>query len=158
MAFVYNTDDHVESFAEFQDILDADQRLFDTNEGLSDSSVYPKLIRATERIVAKIEASHWWKSVTPKYTQLNPDYIIARKNDFTELCVYVALSEYIIPIIADFGTPDNAEVVKMQHYAQKAELLLSEIIEASGWYDFDGDGTISNQEIKPGSILPKRIR
>ena len=38
MAFIRNNG-NVISFAEYQDVLDADQRLFDANEGLTDDVV-----------------------------------------------------------------------------------------------------------------------
>jgi hypothetical protein len=157
MAFVYNND-LVESFAEFQDILDHDQRLFDTNEGLSESVIYPYLIRSTSRILSKIKGSDWWKSVTPQFTNISPELIITRHDDFTELCVYTALFDYILPIIANFGTQDNAEIQKMNYYQNKADALFEELINLGDWYDFNADNNISNDEIKPGTVLRRRIR
>lgn len=158
MSFVYNSQNSVESFAEYQDIIDHDQRLFDTNEGLSESRVYPFLIRSTERILSKIKGSDWWKSVTTNNTDVNPDYIINNQNDFTDLCVYLALSEYVLPIIADFGSQDNAEKSKMQYYFQRSNTLLEEILNSGDWYDFDNDGQITTSEIKPGSTKRWRVR
>lgn len=158
MAFVYNDQNSVESFAEFQDVLDHDQRLFDTNEGLSESVVYPLLVRSTERVLSLIKSSDWWKTVTPPLTDVNIDYIITRHNDFTEVCVYLALAEYIIPIVADFGTQDNAELNKIKYYANKWEMLFNQLIQLGDWYDFDNDGTISSSEIVPGTNLRRRIR
>lgn len=158
MAFVYNDLNQVESFAEFQDLIDHDQRLFDTNEGLSDSVCYPKLIRATEKILTRIKASDWWKSVTPPYTDINPDYIIKHQNDFTDLCVYVALSEDILPIIADFGTQDNAEIQKMNYYVTQVTSLFEQLVNLGDWYDFNNDGSIDSSEIRPGTALRRRIR
>ena len=155
MAFVYN-DLLVESFAEFQDVLDHDQRLFITNEGLSDGVVYPSLVRATEKILTKIKDSSWWKNITT--TDVNPAYILTRHNDFTDLCVYLALSEYVLPSIADFGVQDNAEVQKMQYYTTKFTSLFEELVSAGDWYDFNNDSTINTTEVKTGSILRKRIR
>jgi hypothetical protein len=158
MSFVYNSQNSVESFAEYQDIIDHDQRLFDTNEGLSESRVYPFLIRSTERILSKIKGSDWWKSVTTNNAEVNPDYIINNQNDFTDLCVYLALSEYVLPIIADFGSQDNAEKSKMQYYFQRSNTLLEEILNSGDWYDFDNDGQITTSEIKPGSTKRWRVR
>ena len=45
------------SFAEFQDVKEKDQRLFEANEGLTDDSVETLLIRATERILTKVRSS-----------------------------------------------------------------------------------------------------
>lgn len=157
MAFVYENN-LVESFAEFQDVLDHDQRLFDTNEGLSDSVVYPKLIRATEKILTRIQASDWWKSVTPKFTSINPNYILKHQNDFTDLCVYIAMAEDILPIVADFGTQDNAEANKMAYYVNQANVIFEQLINLGDWYDFDNDGNIDTTEVKSGTIQRRRIR
>ena len=45
------------SFAEYDDVYKRDQRLFDSNEGLSDDAVEDALIRATERILTKLRSS-----------------------------------------------------------------------------------------------------
>jgi hypothetical protein len=160
----------VTSFAEFQDVVNKDQRLFEANEGLSDDIVDQQLVRATERILSKIRSSAWWKSyyirrdLTTVYNTvadipaLDPNRIIARQNDFTDLCVYVALSEFILPSIADFGNEDNAERQKMGYYTQKADALLGEIITNGDWYDFDDSGTISSDEKSPGQYNLKRVR
>lgn len=155
MAFVY-IDGLVESFAEFQDVLDHDQRLFDSNEGLSDTVVYPHLVRATERILTKIQSSSWFKTNTS--ASIDANQILSRHNDFTDLCVYTALSQYILPVIADFGTPDNAEIEKMKYYSQRMDSLLSELIADGDWYDWDNDGQLTSNENKPGNNLPRRIR
>jgi hypothetical protein len=89
---------------------------------------------------------------------LNPNRIIGRKNDFTDLCVYTALSEFILPKIADFGNEDSAERKKMGYYTQKAETLFAELITAGDWYDFDASGTIASNEKSPGQYNLKRVR
>ena len=50
------------SFADFNDVVEKDQRLFDSNEGLTDDVVEDGLIRATERILTKVRSSSWWRS------------------------------------------------------------------------------------------------
>ena len=168
MAFITESGT-VTSFAEFQDVVNKDQRLFDSNEGLSDDVVELQLTRATERILTKLRASGWWRSY---YTQrsttalntaadipaLNVNRIKTRFNDFTDLCVYTALAEFILPSIADFGKEDNAERQKMGYYSQKAESLFGELIAAGDWYDFDGDTTIESDEMSPGYYNLKRVR
>jgi hypothetical protein len=168
MAFITESGT-VTSFAEFQDVVNKDQRLFDSNEGLSDDVVELQLTRATERILTKLRASGWWRSY---YTQrsttalntaadipaLNVNRIKTRFNDFTDLCVYTALAEFILPSIADFGKEDNAERQKMGYYSQKAESLFGELIAAGDWYDFDGDTTIASDEKSPGYYNLKRVR
>jgi hypothetical protein len=168
MAFI-TENSTVISFAEFQDVVDKDQRLFVTNEGLSDDIVEQQLVRATERILTKLRASAWWKTYYVKRTTssfttvadipaLNANRIIARQNDFTDLCVYTALADFILPAIADFGKEDNAERQKMGYYTQKAESLYGELITAGDWYDFDNSGTISSTEKDPGFYNLKRVR
>lgn len=160
----------VTSFAEFQDVVNKDQRLFEANEGLSDDIVEQQLVRATERILSRIRSTAWWRSyyikrdLTTTYNTVadipavDPDRIKARLNDFTDLCVYVALSEFILPSIADFGNEESAERQKMGYYTQKADTLFGELITNGDWYDFDDSGTISSSEKSPGSYNLKRVR
>lgn len=169
MAFVEEAG-AITSFAEFQDVVNKDQRLFEANEGLSDDIIETQLIRATERILTKLRSSSWWRayfvnrntSVTintaADIPALDATRIIARQNDFTDLCVYVALSDFILPSIADFGNEDNAERQKMGYYTQKADELFGELVTAGDWYDFDDDGTISSAEKSPGQYNLKRVR
>jgi len=158
------------SFAEFQDVVQKDQRLFDGNEGLSDETIENALIRATERILTKLRASDWWRSyyinrstgttykTVADIPALDPNRIKARANDFTDLCVYTAMAEFILPIIADFGNEDSAERQKMGYYAQRGDALYAELINAGDWYDFDNDNTITSTEKEPGNYNLKRIR
>jgi hypothetical protein len=160
----------VTSFAEFQDVVNKDQRLFEANEGLSDDIVEQQLIRATERILSKIRSSAWWRSyyirrdssivyaTAADIPAVNANRIKARLNDFTDLCVFTALSELILPSIADFGNEDNAERQKMGYYTNKAETLFGELITNGDWYDFDNSGTISSAEKSPGQYNLKRVR
>ena len=169
MAFI-NDGTTVISFAEFQDVVDRDSRLLETNESLSEDVVEPLLIRATERILTKLRSSAWWQNyyvkrdtslsyqTTADIPALDPERIIARENDFTDLCVYQALAEFILPKVADFGTEDNAERQKMGYYATKADKLFGELIEAGDWYDFDNTGTITSSEKDPGVYNLKRVR
>lgn len=169
MAFIIENSITV-SFADFSDVLVKDQRLFEANEGLSDDIVEQHLIRATERVLAKIRASAWWQNyyvnrstsstfnTVADIPAVDPDKIKARQNDFTDLCVYTAFNEYILPVIADFGNEDSAERKKMGYYAQKAEQLFGELITAGDWYDFNDDDTITSSEKQPGQYNLKRVR
>lgn len=169
MAFIVENSITV-SFADFQDVVQKDQRLFEANEGLSDDIVEQHLIRATERILSKIRASGWWQSyyvnrssgtafnTVADIPAVDPDRIKARENDFTDLCVYTALAEYILPQIADFGNEDSAERKKMGYYIGRADSLLGELITAGDWYDFDDDNTIESSEKSPGAYNLKRVR
>ena len=169
MAFIIENNVTV-SFAEYQDVVDKDQRLFQSNEGLTDDVVEPLLLRATQRILNKFRSSDWWKNyyirrtgtggiqTTADIPALDPDLIRDREEDFTDLCVYTALYEYILPSIADFGNENNEERQKMGYYAQKADTLFGELITAGDWYDFDDDSSISSSEKTPGIFNLKRVR
>ena len=169
MAFI-NDGTTVISFAEYQDVVDRDSRLFVTNESLSEDVVEPLLIRATERILTKMRSTQWWQSyyvrrsnsstirTTADVPALDPEKIQARENDFTDLCVYTALAEFVLPLVADFGTQDNAERQKMGYYAQKASSLFDELVTAGDWYNFDGSDTITSAEKQPGIVNLKRVR
>jgi len=169
MAFIYENDTVI-SFAEFDDVYSRDQRLFDSNEGLSDDRVEELLIRSTERILNQMRASAWWRSYYIKRDNsitynsiadvpaLDPDRIKDRVKDFTDLCVYTALAEYILPMIADFGEEDNSERNKMGYYQNKSSELFGELITAGDWYDFNDDEIIQSKEKSPGEYNLKRVR
>ena len=61
MAFISNGTTKI-SFAEYQDVVDMDQRLFEANEGLTDDVVESALIRSTDRILTLVRATDWWRS------------------------------------------------------------------------------------------------
>lgn len=168
MAFI-KSGSNVISFAEYQDVLDADQRIFETNEGLTDDVIETTLVRATERILSRIRSSNWWQNyylsrsgsninTVADIPAPNANRILDRQNDFTELCVCIALADYILPKVADFGSDDNAENNKMGYYTQRADGLFNELIKAGDWYDFDGAGTVTSSEKSPGIINLKRVR
>lgn len=169
MAFI-NNGTQVVSFAEYQDVVDMDQRLFDTNEGLTDEVVEDSLIRSTARILSLLRATDWWQSyyirratgttyqTIADVPALNPARIEDRQDDFTDLCVYYALWNYVLPRVADFSTEDNAERQKIAFYQQKYNVLFGELISAGDWYNFDGTGTISSSEKQPGYYNLKRVR
>jgi len=169
MAFIVENSTVV-SFAEYSDVFDRDQRLFDSNEGLTDDVIEPLLERATQRILDQIRATAWWRTywirrsagVTVNTVADIPspeiDKIIGRTADFTDLCVYTALAEYILPSVADFGNADNAEKLKMGYYEQKSSKLFGELITAGDWYDFDGSGTVTTTEKDPGKVNLRRVR
>ncbi|CAB4154695.1 hypothetical protein UFOVP645_21 [uncultured Caudovirales phage] len=158
------------SFAEYQDVLDMDARVFDSNEGLTDFVVETLLEKSTQRILAIIRNTDWWKTMyidqTPGFTfnttadipALDPDRILARQSDFTDLCVMYSLYYYILPKVADFSNQDNAERAKIGFYQSKFDGLLQELITAGDWYDFNDNGTIVSSERKPGKYNLKRVR
>jgi hypothetical protein len=164
MAFILSGS-NVISFAEYEDVLATDQRLFEANEGFTEVIVEDALIRGTTRILDKIRSTGWWRSY---YVQQsggqNPNIftstlisvpapvganIKARQADFTDLCVYYVLAEMLYPKIADFGNTDSAERQKIGFYDEKFRELLKELLEDGDWYDFSGDGIIDAKEKAP---------
>lgn len=169
MAFIIENNTVV-SFAEYSDVVSADQRLFDSNEGLTDEVVETALERSTQKILDKIRTTDWWRDYYVRrddslsYTtradipQIDADKIQSRQADFTELCVYWALSEYILPQIADFGDDQDSDRAKMGYYQNKTESSFAELIHAGDWYDFDDDQTIQSDEKEPGVYTLRRVR
>jgi hypothetical protein len=168
MAFI-TSNGSITSFAEYQDIVDLDQRLFDENEGLTDDVVESALVKATARVLNKFRASNWWQNyyltrnsanirTAADIPALDPLKIRARQVEFTELAACLALSEYILPKVADFGNDQNAERQKMGYYTMRSDKLFDELIAAGDWYDFDNSGTISSAEKSQGVINLRRVR
>jgi hypothetical protein len=153
------------------DLVALDQRLFEQNEGLEDDYIEDTLIRSTARILELLRASDWWAEyfLTQSSTgvaintradipPLDGALILNRRDDFTDLCCYYALYNYILPYIADFGNEDSAERRKMGYYQQKFTDLFGELIQAGDWYDFDKGGTVTSKEKMPGVWNLRRVR
>ena len=169
MAFIIESG-VVISFAEYNDVLQRDQRLFDSNEGLTDEVVEDALMRATQRILSKMSTSTWWRDYyrardsSTSYNSvadipsIDAVKILNRKSDFTELCVYTALADYILPQVADFGDETDSDRAKMGYYQNRAESLFGELIIAGDWYDFDDDATVDSDEKEPGYFNLRRVR
>jgi hypothetical protein len=169
MAFVTDGAGSVTSYAEYTDVLQKDQRLLEANvikvpaeSGFVDVTdfIEDMLTKATDRINTKFKASSWYLGYL-NYTgqsvsnpalmpDFNPNYILSRQQEFTDLCVFYALYYYICPLIADFsadGTGEiSGEVQKITYYENKFQGLFNELIALADWYDADGDGTIENSE------------
>lgn len=168
MAFIVESGSVI-SFAEYNDLLARDSRVIENNESLTDDIVEDQLIRSTERILSKIRNTTWWQDYYMRNSSdsirtradipaLDADKIKDRQNDFTDLCVYTALSEFILPKVADFGNEEDAERNKMGYYQNKADKLFQELVSAGDWYDFDDDGSIVSGEKEPGRINLRRVR
>lgn len=168
MAFNYSGSDFV-SFAVYADVVQRDARLFESNEGLTESVVNDALAKSSERILSKIRASSWWREYTLSRDSslqndvrnvpvVNPDNIDYREQEFKDLNIYTALCEYLLPQVADFGNETSAEVVKIGFYRDQSQAQFKELIEAGDWYDFDGDNTIELTEKAPVRINLVRVR
>lgn len=161
------------SFADYDDVVAKDSRLFQANEGLTEDVVDGANIRSTERILDMIRNTDWWKSYYIKQSgsfanvvigqavsvpALDPFLIKDRQSDFTDMCVYYTLSSYLLPKVADFGNPDSAERQKMGFYDEKFRSLFDEVISDGDWYDFDQSGTVTNSEKYPYPVNLTRVR
>ncbi len=164
MAFI-TVDGSVVSYAEYTDLVQKDQRVLEANEltvpeesGFADVTEFVEdmLQKSTDRINVKIKASSWWfgyqgyvgSSVSNPalLPDFNPDRIKSRQQDFTDMCVYYCLKEYMLPLIADFSTEESAEVNKIQYYDNKFNDIFNELLALADWYDADGDGTVEDGE------------
>lgn len=175
MAFI-SSGGNVIAFAEYSDVTAMDQRVFEANEGIADETMIEDLTeKATSRILQLIRNTAWWRRYylleatesqrlatntrsTPDVPLPNANFILGRRSDFTDLCVYFTLYEYLYPKIADFSAQDNAEVVKVGVYRTKFDKLFTELIDDGTWYDFDGSGTVTELEKLPTRTNLVRVR
>ncbi len=160
---MYNDNGDVTSFAEPDDVTTLDQRIFDANESLTESVVLTSVERATDRILGKLKVSQWWRKVNSSSTigmlpDVDANLILTRHDDFTDLCMYTALANYILPGVADFADEDSSERQKMVYYSQRADELYIELSSNVDWYDTDNDGSISSDEAIATPFVQKRIR
>lgn len=150
MAFI-KTDTVFFSFAEYQDVLDADKRLFDDNEGLNvQDDVEVELEKSSTTIINKLSAT---LGIT-----VDALLILDRQQDFTDLCVYHCLAKRILPKVADFGDEDNSERNKMNYYSNEFEILFNDLVSSGDWYDEDEDGTVEDGESVATIVNLRRVR
>lgn len=167
------------SFCDYDDVILRDQRVIEANEidatpfGSVEALVENFATRATTKILYEIKDTAWWQSYfigqdggqtnistsglldvpVPQATKF-----IARTQDWTDLAVYKTMYEYLLPKVADFSNQDNAEVRKIGFYREKYQDLFRTLIDAGDWYDFSGDGTITNIEKSPTRVNITRVR
>lgn len=163
------------AFAEYEDVTDRDQRLFEANEGIANANEIENFTeRATTKILYLIKDTDWWKSYYLRQSGSgtvfstmngfidvpvpNANKFIGRQQDWTDLCVFMTLYEYVLPKIADFSNEDNAERVKVGFYMEKFNKLFAQLIAAGDWYDWEGTGTITDSEKAPTVVNLVRIR
>lgn len=168
MAFV-KTSTRFISFAAYEDAIQRDSRLFEANEGLTQAEVDDYLILASNSVLDKIRATDWWRTYQfSRNPALNDDprllpevdalRILYRQQSFTDLTVFMAFADYILPSVADFGNETSAEVQKIKFYRDRYTEVFKEIIEAGDWYDFSNNGTITVGERAPSRLNLVRIR
>lgn len=174
MAFIQNGG-VVLSYCDASDIRSADQRTFDANElvldGLPldpenvDQYLEDLAVKATARINQRIRASQQWRrylgfvgeAINPNNVpEFEAGKILARQQDFSEMCAYYTLKEYLLPKVADFGNPESAEVQKIKYFESKFNDLFTELLGMMDWYDFDGSGAIDEGERFLRNSKPRR--
>ena len=167
----------VVSYAEAADLRDKDQRLFEANEftlaNLPDAPptlndyIEDLTTKATARINQKIRASSQWREylgfVGADYDINNipafdPNLILERQSDFTDMCTYYTLKEYLLPRVADFGNPESAEVQKIEYYSKKFDDLFTELLAMLDWYDYDNSGAVDSSDRLIRTSLTRRTR
>lgn len=180
MAFI-TVNGQVVSFAEYTDVVQKDQRLFEDNEirvpansGFVDIQdfVEDMLEKSTQRILLKIKASTWWQmynnyvgnpisdlnalpSVNP--TLIDPANALGRRQQFTDMCVYYCIKEYLMPLVANF-TEGTSDLQKIEYYDRKYNDIFNELISIADWYDFNNDGTIQTGEKAVSYYMNRRTR
>jgi hypothetical protein len=176
MAFILSGG-NVVSYAEAEDVRDKDQRLFEANEftlaNLPDTPlslndyIEDLTTKATARINQKIRASSQWRDYLGyvgatwdinNIPAFNPNLILARKSDFTDMCAYYTLKEYLLPRVADFGNPESAEVQKIEYYSVKFTDLFTELLSMMDWYDYDASGALGDNDKLIRVSLTRRTR
>ena len=176
MAFIV-VNGNVLSYAEADDLRDKDQRLFEANEfTLANLPGTPPTLndyiedltkKATARINQKIRASSQWRDylgyVGADYDvnnipAFNANLILERKSDFTDMCTYYTLKEYLLPRVADFGNPESAEVQKIEYYSNKFNDLFTELLAMLDWYDYDNSGALDDGDRLIRVSLNRRTR
>lgn len=176
MAFI-TSGGNVIAFAEYSDVTACDQRIFESNEGIADETMVEDLTeKATSRILQLIKNTEWWKryylieasqsereaaQTRNGYVDVplpNANLILNRKADFTDLCVYFTLYQYLLPKIAGFTGADDSENTKIGFYRTKFDELFRELIEDGSWYDFDNSGSVTKLEKLPTRTNLVRVR
>jgi hypothetical protein len=178
MAFI-SSGGIVISFCDYDDVVERDQRIIEANEiQFSPFTSVEELVqsfaqRSTQKIIYEIKDTQWWQSYfvvkDQGQTQISTlsfidvpvpvtTRFIARQQDWTDLCVYKTLYEYLLPKVADFSNEDSAEVKKIGFYREKYQSLFRSLIDAGDWYDFDASGSITNMEKMPTRTNIIRVR
>jgi hypothetical protein len=178
MAFI-SSGGIVVSFCDYDDVIERDQRITEANEiQFSPFNDVEELVesfatRATQDILSEIKDTDWWKTLfleldrnqtnvsTLSYIDVPypvTNKFIGRQQQWTDLCVFKTFYEYLLPKVADFSNEDSAEVRKIGFYREKYQSLFRSLINAGDWYDFDGSGSVANQEKMPTRTNITRVR
>lgn len=168
----------VTSYAEALDVRDKDQRLFEANEidftNVPDNPanlneyIEDLTTKATDRINHKIRLSSRWReylgyagsgySSIDELPAFDPNLILTRKADFTDMCCYYTMKEYLLPKIAEFGNPESPDVQKIEYYEKKFQDIFEELMADFTFYDSDNSGTVDAGEKMVRYSFPRRSR
>lgn len=169
---------NVTSYADALDVRGADQRLFEANTvdftnvpgapADLDEYIEDLTTASTDRINQKIKASARWREylgyVGTGYNTIdnipafNPNLILSRQADFTQMCISYTLKEYLLPKVADFGNPESPEVQKIQFHENRFNELFSELTDIFDYYDSDSSGTVDDDEKMVRFSVTRRSR
>lgn len=155
------------SFAVYSEVAARDQRFFEANEGFTELQVNDLLAQASQRILSKLKATDWWSeyqfrrdaALSNDLRQLpdvNPLRIKGREQDWKDLNIYFAMTEYLLPRAADWS--NEADTAKIAFYKDQFLALFKELIEDGRWYDYDADGTVELNERQPSRVNLVRVR
>jgi len=181
MAFLTDGTGNVISFAEYTDVVQKDQRIFEANNLKIPAEsgfltiqdfVEDMLEKSTNRILLKIKASTWWSnynyyvgnSFNPmNRPNVNPNLIdpgnaLGRRQQFTDMCVYYCFGEYLFPLFAEFGNDESPEVAKIPYYNNKFVDIYNELLAIADWYDADNSGTVDADEKAVSFSKTRRTR
>jgi hypothetical protein len=182
MAFITNGAGDVISFAEYTDVVQKDQRIFESNNlkipaesgfNTIQEFIEDQLEKSTQRILLKLKASTWWTNYLSYVGQgvMNPNVIpnvnpnlidpgnaLGRRQQFTDMCVYYNFAQYLFPLIAEFGNDESPEVQKIQYYDAKFNDIFNELISIADWYDADNDGIVEADEQAVSYMRTRRSR
>ena len=181
MAFITNAGGSVISFAEYTDVVQKDQRIFESNNlkipeesnfATVQDYVEDMLQKSTNRILLKMKTTAWWStynsytgnsfefnnlpSVNPN--RIDPGNALGRQEQFTEMTVFYCIKHYIAPLFAEFGNDESPEVAKITYYDNKFNDVFQELLSVADWYDADGDGTVQADEKLTTFVRTRRSR
>lgn len=168
MAFLISNQRFI-SFATYDDLIQRDQRILEANENLTETEIDDYIQNASKRILTQIRNTDWWANASTaqnpslgndrrRIPSVNPLQILSREQEFKDLNIYFALTEYIYPATADFGNPESAEIAKIKFFKDQYNMLFDELIQAGDWYDFNDNDVIATEEKYPSNKRLVRIR
>jgi Zn/Cd-binding protein ZinT len=118
--------------------------------------------KARADILRKLRSEWWNKAKTynafpgnSKYAEMDETKLT--ESQFNRVAVFRVLSEYVLPQLTKWNNENEEDKfqVMMKHYEKRYKTEFAEILLDGVEYDFDGDGTVQDDE--RGSIHSKRL-